>query len=171
MLHRRLLLANLLACWLFPRWPRVRQYCAGDSVDPHEWAILGQADEERQLRLRRLAQAAAAAGFAAKTTGELSLPVQFALTRPTSCPRLSAARRRGRRHPPAARRKIGAIQATPTRPADQYNELLSQRRAQAVKQYLVASHSISGAPACRRANTRGRDPLRQENRRVQFRGE
>ena len=57
-----------------------------------------------------------------------------------------------------------------------YNEQLSQRRAYAVKRYLVASHGID--PARLRAvgmgeyaPLPGRDPYAAENRRVQFRGE
>ena len=60
--------------------------------------------------------------------------------------------------------------------SDQYNEQLSQRRAYAVKRYLVASHHID--PARLRAvglgefaPLSGRDAYAAENRRVQFRGE
>jgi outer membrane protein OmpA-like peptidoglycan-associated protein len=60
--------------------------------------------------------------------------------------------------------------------SDHYNEQLSQRRAQAVKRYLVAAHQID--PARLRAvglgeqiPLRGTDPHAAENRRVQFRGE
>jgi outer membrane protein OmpA-like peptidoglycan-associated protein len=60
--------------------------------------------------------------------------------------------------------------------SDQYNEQLSQRRAYAVKRYLVAFHRID--PARLRAvglgkfaPLAGRDAYAAENRRVQFRGE
>jgi len=60
--------------------------------------------------------------------------------------------------------------------SDFYNEELSQRRALAVKRYLVATHGIDPS----RLRTMGvgkyeplpgRDPFAPENRRVQFRGE
>jgi len=58
----------------------------------------------------------------------------------------------------------------------QYNEQLSQRRAHAVKRYLVTAHHID--PARLRAVGMGENaplpgsaPLAPENRRVQFRGE
>jgi len=60
--------------------------------------------------------------------------------------------------------------------SDAYNEQLSQRRAYAVKHYLVAMHGID--PTRLRAvglgkfvPLEGRDPFASENRRVQFRGE
>jgi outer membrane protein OmpA-like peptidoglycan-associated protein len=60
--------------------------------------------------------------------------------------------------------------------SDFYNDQLSQRRAYAVKRYLVATHGID--PARLRAvglgkfqPLPGRDPHAPENRRVQFRGE
>lgn len=59
---------------------------------------------------------------------------------------------------------------------EQHNEQLSQRRAYAVKRYLVAGYGIE--PARLRAvgmgeftPLAGRDPYAAENRRVQFRGE
>jgi len=59
---------------------------------------------------------------------------------------------------------------------DQYNDQLSQRRAYAVKRYLVAEHRID--PSRLRAvgmgkyePLPGKDPVAAENRRVQFRGE
>jgi OmpA-OmpF porin, OOP family len=60
--------------------------------------------------------------------------------------------------------------------SDQYNELLSQRRAFAVKRYLVSAQGID--PSRLRAvglgeyqPLPGSDPYGAENRRVQFRGE
>jgi outer membrane protein OmpA-like peptidoglycan-associated protein len=57
-----------------------------------------------------------------------------------------------------------------------YNEELSQRRAQSVRRYLVATHGIE--PTRLQAvglgehdPLPGRNPLAGENRRVQFRGQ
>lgn len=161
----------------------VRQYRAGDSVDPQEVAaILGQpAMKMRSLRLlddSPSAKAATVTEPAAKTSGELSLPVQFAFD---SAEILPGARRQldavaeGIRLLPNGKPVLiqGHTDATGS---DQYNDSLSQRRAHAVKQYLVASHGID--PARLRAVGRGehaplpgQDPFAAENRRVQFRGE
>ena len=59
---------------------------------------------------------------------------------------------------------------------EQYNEELSQRRAQSVRSYLVAMHGIDGsrlqAVGLGEHNPLpGRNPLAGENRRVQFRGQ
>ncbi|TMH12806.1 MAG: OmpA family protein [Betaproteobacteria bacterium] len=108
----------------------------------------------------------------------LSLPVQFAFDSADILP--------SARHQLDALaegiRMLPAIQAvvieghTDAVGSELYNEQLSQRRAYAVKRYLVASHGID--PARLRAvgmgeyaPLPGRDPYAAENRRVQFRGE
>ena len=60
--------------------------------------------------------------------------------------------------------------------SEQYNEELSQRRAQSVRRYLVATHGIEASRLQavglgEHDPLPGRDPLAGENRRVQFRGE
>ena len=60
--------------------------------------------------------------------------------------------------------------------SDAYNDELSQRRAQSVRRYLVATHGIDAArlqaEGLGKSNPLpGRSPLAGENRRVQFRGE
>lgn len=185
----------------------VRQYRAGDAVDPREVAaILGQlstsvpAIKMRSIRLlddaaaptgqaQRLAVAsqaeAATAGAAVESSAgpapraaSLSLPVQFGFD---SAEILTTARHQldalaeGIRMLPDVKSVV--IQGhTDAAGADQYNELLSQRRAFAVKRYLVAAHGID--PSRLRAvgmgeyvPLPGRDPYAPENRRVQFRGE
>lgn len=110
--------------------------------------------------------------------GALALPVQFAFDSADILP--------------AARQQLDALAEgilmlptlqsvvieghTDASGSDQYNEQLSQRRAYAVKRYLVASHHID--PARLRAvglgefaPLSGRDAYAAENRRVQFRGE
>ena len=206
---RRLLLANLLLALAAGAATAqdVRQYRAGDAVDPREVAaILGQSQpgapamKMRSLRLLddaaptpqsqllvQSTQAGAAAPIAYATAAAparqpresaLSLPVQFAFD---SADILVSARHQldalaeGIRMLPALQSVVieGHTDAAGT---DLYNEQLSQRRAHAVKRYLVAAHGIE--PARLRAvgmgeyaPLAGRDPHAGENRRVQFRGE
>lgn len=174
----------------------VRQYRAGDAVDPRDVAsILGQpapaapAIKMRGIRLldtsepllaaRDTASAPADGVEAAPPRAEaLSLPVQFAFD---SAEILPSARQQldalaeGIRLLPATRAVL--IQGhTDAAGSDQYNEQLSQRRAFAVKRYLVAAQGID--PSRLRAvglgeyqPLPGSDPYGAENRRVQFRGE
>jgi outer membrane protein OmpA-like peptidoglycan-associated protein len=178
----------------------VRQYRAGDAVDPREVAsILGQpAMKMRSIRLLddgapagsapapMLAAATVPVAYTATTStntpvptpSALSLPVQFAFD---SADILPAARKQldalaeGIRMLPE--QKSVVIEGhTDAVGSEQYNMHLSQRRAQAVKRYLVAMLGIE--PARLRAvglgpqvPLRGLDPTASENRRVQFRGE
>jgi len=108
----------------------------------------------------------------------LSLPVQFAFD---SADILASARHQldalaeGIRMLPATQSVVIEGHTDAAGP-ELYNEQLSQRRAHAVRRYLVASHGID--PARLRAvgmgeyaPLAGRDPHAGENRRVQFRGE
>ena len=108
----------------------------------------------------------------------LSLPVQFAFD---SAEILPSARHQldalaeGIRLLPAVQSVVIEGHTDAAGP-ELYNEQLSQRRAYAVKRYLVAAHGID--PARLRAvgmgeyaPLAGRDPYAAENRRVQFRGE
>jgi OmpA-OmpF porin, OOP family len=173
----------------------VRQYRAGDTVDPRDVAtILGQTGAAPAIKMRgiRLLDASEPLLAARETTGApsgtaeavapradaLSLPVQFAFD---SAEILPSARQQldalaeGIRLLPATRSVL--IQGhTDAAGSDQYNELLSQRRAFAVKRYLVSAQGID--PSRLRAvglgeyqPLPGSDPYGAENRRVQFRGE
>ncbi len=172
----------------------VHQYRAGDTVNPRDVAaILGQpALKMRSIRLlddgaaqpQQLAagtQPATAAEYSAapaRRTAELSLPVQFGFDSadilPSARHQLDALAEGIRLLPDM---KSVVIQGhTDAVGSEQYNEQLSQRRAYAVKRYLVASHGID--PARLRAvglgefaPLPGSDPFAAENRRVQFRGE
>lgn len=108
----------------------------------------------------------------------LALPVQFAFD---SADILPAARQQldalanGILMLPALQSVVIEGHTDATGP-EQHNEQLSQRRAYAVKHYLVAAYRIE--PARLRAvgmgeftPLAGRDPYAAENRRVQFRGE
>ncbi|HEV7912662.1 MAG TPA: OmpA family protein [Albitalea sp.] len=198
---RRLLLAHLLLAFAAAGSAMaqdVRQYRAGDAVDPRDVAaILGQpAMKMRSIRLLDDAPSAQAAqgqqqqqqqqvaAAPAESTTErpvrarvsaLSLPVQFAFDSADVLP--------SARHQLDALaegiRMLPAIQAvvieghTDSAGTDAYNEQLSQRRAQAVKRYLVAAHGIE--PSRLRAVGMGEyaplSAVASENRRVQFRGE
>lgn len=178
----------------------VRQYRASDSVDPREVAaILGQggapAVKMRSIRLLDDATAsayepplqvatapqaavAAAAAPARPRPSALSLPVQFGFD---SAEILAAARPQldalaeGIRMLPELQAVV--IEGhTDALGSDYYNAQLSQRRAQAVKRYLVAMHGIESARLRavglgEQAPLRGLEPHAAENRRVQFRGE
>jgi outer membrane protein OmpA-like peptidoglycan-associated protein len=178
----------------------VREYRAGDTVDPREVAgILGRqaaatgpAIKMRSIRLldgsaaqaQDLAVAtepAAAVGSgtdAARQTAALSLPVQFAFDSadiaPSARQQLDALAE-GIRLLPQGKAVVieGHTDAAGT---EQYNEHLSQRRAHAVRRYLVTVQGID--PARLRAVGMGEhmplpgsDPYAARNRRVQFRGE
>jgi len=184
----------------------VRSYRVGDAVDPRDVAAIltsatnpTPAMKMRSIRLLDDAPSAQAvqsqpvqSQYAAGTTdtspsekpvarprvSALSLPVQFAFDSanilPSARPQLDALAE-GIRMLPAVQNVVieGHTDATGS---DLYNEQLSQRRAYAVKRYLVAMHSIE--PTRLRAvglgkflPLPGRDPHASENRRVQFRGE
>lgn len=187
---RTLLLASLLAlAAVCAHAGDVRVYGAHESVDPDEVArILDPSQSRPAVKMRSLRLldekptgqgAEPAAQPAARTRASaLSLPVQFAFD---SAEILATARGQldalaeGIRRLPAAQAVLieGHTDATGPEP---YNERLSERRAQAVKGYLVARHGIDAARlhAVGRGETAplpGRDGEAPENRRVQFRGE
>jgi outer membrane protein OmpA-like peptidoglycan-associated protein len=179
---------------------QVRQYRAGDSVDPREVArILGgtapQAGAPKFRSLRVLGEPMVSAplpieggtsGGAVKLGWEksagtpttvLSLPVQFGFDSATILPQ-------ARNHLDALAAGIKLVPTdqfvmieghTDAVGAEAYNLQLSTRRAIAVKEYLVRAHGIDAG----RLATEGFGmfrPLNQadgraaENRRVQFRG-
>lgn len=168
----------------------VKVFRNSDSVDPTEVArILDRSApiKMRSLRLLddgpsgALAATSAAAAVAASEAARpqaLSLPVPFAFDSADILPSAKAqldAIAAGIRMLPA-NQKIVIEGHTDAVGAEQYNEVLSQRRAQSVRRYLVATHGIDGsrlqAVGLGEHNPlAGSDPLAGENRRVQFRGE
>lgn len=151
---------------------------ANDAIDPNEVArILGGEQPRIRTRSLKLLDSQQAERVEVKASA-LSLPVQFAFDSAEILP--------------AARAQLDAVAAgikllPPTRgvvieghtdsigPED-YNLALSQRRAAAVRTYLVRVHGIDA----RRLKhvgfgeykpIEGLDPAAAENRRVQFRGE
>jgi len=183
----------------------VRLYRSSETVDPADVArILGPstarepAIKMRSLRLLGDAPAAKAAqgeptggaadasaptqiAYASATpsgAAALALPVQFGFD---SADILPSARRQldalaeGIRLLPLVRSVVieGHTDASGSAP---YNESLSQRRAYAVKHYLVAMHGIDpgrlhAVGLGEYGLLRGYDPYAPENRRVQFHGE
>jgi OmpA-OmpF porin, OOP family len=190
MSHRHLLIANLLLALLAaPAIAQdVRQYRAGDTVNPREVAdILGQPEpaepaiKMRSIRLLDDGQPKqpiyGAQPATARRTDALSLPLQFgfdsAEIQPQARRQLDALAEGIRLLPDT---KTVLVQGhTDAAGSEQYNEQLSQRRAMAVRSYLVAA----GIDAARlravgkgeHAPLPGTDPFAPENRRVQFRGE
>jgi outer membrane protein OmpA-like peptidoglycan-associated protein len=176
----------LSLCSLAALAGEVKVYRGNDTVDPEEVArILGPV-KMRSLRLLDdkpsgsvAATSAAAAVTAATAAGPsaLSLPVPFAFDSadilPSAKPQLDAIAA-GIRMLPATQRVVieGHTDAVGT---EQYNEQLSQRRAQAVLLYLVsAGLDASRLEAVGKGEASplpGRSPTARENRRVQFRGE
>jgi OmpA-OmpF porin, OOP family len=161
----------------------VRQYRADDTVNPREVAdILGQptqAEPAMKMRSIRLldGEPSPTKGQAARRTDALSLPVQFAFDsadiQPSARKQLDALAEGIRLLPETKAVQVqGHTDATGS---EKYNELLSQRRAIAVKNYLVAAgidaarlHAVGKG---QHAPLPGTDPYAAENRRVQFRGE
>jgi len=168
----------------------VKVYRNSESVDPSEVAgILDRSapikmrslrllDEGRAGTLATASAAAAAAVSEAARPQALSLPVPFAFDSADILPSAKAqldAIAAGIRMLPVTQKVVieGHTDAAGT---EQYNETLSQRRAQAVRRYLVATHGIDGSRLQavglgEHDPLPGSDPLAGENRRVQFRGE
>ena len=168
----------------------VKVFRNSDSVDPSEVArILDRSGPIKMRSLRLLddgptgglaATSAAAAVVASEVARPqaLSLPVPFAFDSADILPSAKAqldAIAAGIRMLPANQSVVieGHTDAVGT---EQYNEELSQRRAQSVRRYLVATHGIE--PTRLQAvglgehdPLPGRNPLAGENRRVQFRGQ
>ena len=177
----------------------VRLYRPSETVDPHEVArileqgkpkfrslrLLEDAPATKTLQVEHVARADSDASAVdggepavRATPSALALPVQFAFD---SAEILPSARRQldalaeGIRLLPAAKSVV--IEGhTDALGSASYNEQLSQRRAYAVKQYLVAMQGI--APERLHAVglgeyglLPGRAPYAPENRRVQFRGQ
>ena len=177
----------LSACALVAQAGEVKVYRGTDAVDPDEVArILGPV-KMRSLRLLDDAPAgsaattpaaAAMAAAAAAAPSALSLPVPFAFDSADILPSAKAqldSIAAGIRMLPTTQKVVieGHTDAVGT---EQYNEQLSQRRAQSVRRHLVSMHGIDAArlEAIGKGMTAplpGLTPMAGENRRVQFRGE
>jgi len=155
-------------------------YREGERVEPRDVkAILdstqGATGGTRSIRM--LGSVTAAAGTSAAAPTALSLPVRFEFDSATILP--------------STREQLDALAAgikllpskqtvhieghTDASGADDYNLQLSQRRAAAVKLYLVQTHGIDAhrlrdTGVGKHQPISGTDPFAAENRRVQFRG-
>jgi outer membrane protein OmpA-like peptidoglycan-associated protein len=164
---------------------QVRLYGADEAVDPQDVAAILGAPKKPKFRGLRLLddnapaqQALQSAGAAAEATPALALPVQFAFNsaaiEPGARRQLDALAQGIRLLPPD--RAVVIEGHTDAVGGEDYNDRLSQRRALAVRQYLVAQHGIS-AERLRAVGLgeheplAGREPDAPENRRVQFRGD
>jgi outer membrane protein OmpA-like peptidoglycan-associated protein len=152
-----------------------------EPVDPTEVAqILDRSApiKWRSLRLLDDGPAAAVVAKEAARPSALSLPVPFAFDSaeilPSAKGQLDAIAAGIRMLP--TDQKVVIEGHTDAIGSEQYNETLSQRRAQSVRRYLVATHGIDASRLQavglgEHDPLPGRDPLAGENRRVQFRGE
>lgn len=149
-------------------------YREGEQVNPHDVArILGATPIHKTRSIRLLDGGAAPA----PQPSSLSLPIRFAFD---SAEVVNAARSQldavaeGIKLLPAGQ-SIYIDGHTDSVGTEEYNQKLSQRRARAVKQYLVNVHGIdanrlkdSGLGESKPID--GRDGGAPENRRVEFRG-
>lgn len=124
-----------------------------------------------------VATVAATAGAQAAGPSALSLPVQFefdsAKISPAARTQLDALAEGIKLLAPG--RSVTIEGHTDARGTDFYNDVLSMRRAAAVKAYLVAAHGIdpqrlTATGYGKQQPIAGIDPAAPENRRVQFRG-
>lgn len=158
----------------------VLHYREGQRVEPRDVKqILDNVDggAGRTRSIRMLADPAAPVGGAAASASALSLPVQFEFDSATILPsargQLDALAKGIKLLPP--QRKVVIEGHTDASGPEAYNQQLSQRRATAVKHYLVQTHGIDArrlqdAGLGKRQPVAGSDPYAAENRRVQFRG-
>lgn len=153
-------------------------YREGQRVDPRTVARILEttpsAIKTRSIRL--LDQPLAPEGKAAQASA-LSLPVRFAFDSaeiaPSARPQLDALAEGIKMLPPG--RPVIIQGHTDATGSDEYNRTLSQRRASAVKQYLVREHGIQAARLKdagfgKSQPIAGTDPHAGENRRVEFSG-
>jgi len=152
----------------------VVHYREGQAVDPEQVAQILNTHPIKTRSLRLIDQS----GNDASAAKALSLPVHFAFDSAkidsSAKPQLDALAA-GIKLLPSSQTVVveGHTDAIGT---DAYNLLLSQRRAAAVKQYLVSVHHIDGARLKEVGYgdyrpIEGTDPIAAENRRVQFHGE
>jgi outer membrane protein OmpA-like peptidoglycan-associated protein len=152
-----------------------------EAVNPTEVARILDRSAPIKMRSLRLLDDGPAAAVAARQAARpqaLSLPVPFGFDSAEILPSAKGqldAIAAGIRLLPANQRVLieGHTDAVGS---EQYNEELSQRRAQSVRRYLVATHGIEGSRLQavglgEHDPLPGRGPLAGENRRVQFRGQ
>jgi len=155
-------------------------YREGQRVEPEDVVqILGHVDGTRTRSIRVLSDDPGATAATAERQGPsaLSLPVQFDFDSATilhsARAQLDALAEGIRRLP--QNRQVVIEGHTDAQGADDYNQRLSLRRAEAVKLYLVERHGIDerrlrDVGMGKRQPIAGFDPYAAENRRVQFRG-
>jgi outer membrane protein OmpA-like peptidoglycan-associated protein len=158
----------------------VVHYREGQAVDPVDVArILTVTPAPRGVKTRSLRLLDdAPPSVEAPSSGTLSLPVRFAFDSAEVAPSARAqldALAAGIKLLPVAQ-KVVVEGHTDAAGSDTYNLRLSQRRAAAVKTYLVSVHGIDAARLKdvgfgEYRPIDGTDPLAPENRRVQFYGE
>lgn len=180
-IRRPTLVAGLLLalCTLATWAQEVRQYRAGDAVDPQDVAdILAPAPAVKMRSLRLLDGAAAPTEPARSRPKALSLPLKFSFDSAqildSARPQLDALAQGIRLLP--EKQAVVIEGHTDAAGGERYNEDLSQRRARAVQQYLVSVHGIDAQrlrveAKGEHAPLPGLDPYAPGNRRVQFRGE
>lgn len=155
-------------------------YREGQTVDPMEVAQILATPAPRGIKTRslRLLDQPSPQSIEAPKASALSLPVRFALNSsdiaPSARTQLDALAEGIKLLPPT--QKIIVEGHTDATGGDAYNLLLSQRRAAAVKGYLVAMHGIDPARLKdigfgEYRPIEGTDPNAPAQRRVQFRGE
>jgi len=181
---RRLLVATALLCALAAQaqWGEIKVFGTRDAVDPAEVARILERRSPVKMRSIKLLDdgprtAPTPEGAPADGPTALSLPVQFAFDSanilPAARPQLDAIAE-GIRMLPAGRAVV--IEGhTDVMGSDAYNQRLSQRRAMAVRSYLVAQGLDAGRLRAvgygEQRTLPGRDGAAAENRRVQFRGD
>jgi len=153
----------------------VRLYRAGETPDPREVASILEAPKTRSIKTRSLRLLDPAP---AEVPTALALPIRFgfdsAQVLPESMPALEAVASGIKLAGPDARILIEGH--TDAVGSDAYNLTLSEKRALAVKTYLVLQHGITAdhlrtLGLGKSALIAPEKPLAPENRRVQFRAE
>ncbi len=171
----------------------VRLYKQGETPNPRDVAAILEAPKTRSIKMRSirlLAEAPAAAGAASQhqtsmarpevdaAPSALALPVRFAFDStqvlPESIRALEALAEGIKLAGPNA--KVVIEGHTDAAGSDAYNLALSEKRALAVKTFLVLQHGIPAenlrtVGLGESALIAPEKPLAPENRRVQFRGE
>ena len=151
-------------------------YREGQRVDPKEVAKILSAAPTKTRSIRLLDQAGAPQGQNAQGPS-ISLPVRFGFDSAeivdSARPQLDALAAGIKMLPPG--QTVVVEGHTDAVGSGEYNKQLSQRRAAAVKQYLVRVHGIEEerlkeVGVGEQRPIEGSDPHSPQNRRVQFRG-
>ena len=166
-------LASLISCGAAAQ--QAVHYREGQRVDPQDVArILNRAAPIKTRSIRLLDNDAAPRNMA---PAAVSLPVRFAFDSAdiaaSARPQLDALAEGIKLLPPGA--AVVVEGHTDSIGSDEYNQRLSQRRAHAVKEYLVARHGIEARRLLdtgigKQQPIDGLAPQAPENRRVQFHG-